>query len=501
MSSNSVLLLYPHQLYAAEYLPKDVDQVFLVEDPLIFGTDKQYQLFIHKQKLVLHRATMRRYVEDVLWPAGYQVEYIEFHHLNETGDIVNRLTHADRVDFFDPTDDILERRLKESLKKLGNQPVINEIETPNFYLSREEAKAFFQNKAKSSFTDFYRWQRERFNVLINPKTYKPEGGKLSFENESRKRLPKNHKLPSFQVYGSNKYVDEAKKYVNKHFNDNLGSIDNFPWPTNHQEAVAWLDAFLEHRLDDFGVYEDALDGDAPWLYHSALSPILNIGLLSPMEIVDLALERHAKKEVPIASLESFVRQILGWREYTRAIYVDRHVALRTKNVFGHERRLTNDWYYATTGVKPVDDVIKKSLDRGYAHQAERSMVLGNFMFLCEIYPGDVYRWFMEMYIDAYDWVVVPNVYGLSQYSDGSNLAGTSYASSSNYVLNMSHYERGEWADVWDGLYWGFVDKHQESLKKNANMRIAVLQLKRIKEEKRRIISYRASDFLKDKTQE
>lgn len=497
--NKNALLIYPHQLYPAEILPKDVDRVFIIEDPLMFGRDPQYPLYLHKQKLVLHRASMRRYVEEVLWPAGYQVEYIEFHHMNETGDIVNKLTYAERVEYFDPTDDVLGRRLTEVLSKLETQPVINQIESPNFYLTREEAKKFFVNKSKANFTNFYQWQRERFNILINPETYKPLGGKLSFDDENRKRLPKDHTLPTFQVYGGNKFVEEAKQYVSKHFPDNPGSVDDIPWPTNHEEASAWLDEFIENRLDNFGPYEDAIDGEAPWIYHSALSPVMNIGLLSPVEVVERAVKRHAEREVPLASLEGFVRQVLGWREYMRSIYVDKHVKLRASNVFDHQRHLTGDWYAGTTGIKPVDEVIKKTLARGYAHNVERLMVVGNVMFLCEIHPDDVYRWFMEMYVDAYDWVAVPNVYGMSQFADGGSMTIRPNVSSSNYILSMSHYEKEEWCDVWDGLYWGFVEKNREQFAKNSHMKMMVQQLDKIPENRKRIISYRAEDFLKEKT--
>jgi deoxyribodipyrimidine photolyase-related protein len=497
----NVLLLYPHQLYAAELLPNDVDQVFMIEDPLMFGRDPQYPLLLHKQKLVLHRASMRRYVEEVLWPAGYQVEYIEFHHMIETGDIVNKLVHAERVEYFDPTDDVLGRKLRVALDGLEHKPIIRVLESPNFYLTAEEVKAFFEKRDKANFTEFYQWQRERFNILINPETYKPLGGKLSFDTENRKRLPKDHVLPTFQVYGSNEFVAEAKKYIEHHFADNPGSADDFPWPTNHEEASAWLDEFLESRIDNFGPYEDAIDGQAPWVYHSALSPMMNIGLLSPVEVVNRAVARHAKKEVPLASLEGFVRQILGWREYMRGMYLDRHVALRTTNAFDHQRHLTNDWYTGTTGIQPVDDVIKKTNTRSYAHHIERLMVMGNMMFLCEFHPDEVYRWFMEMYIDAYDWVMVPNVYGMSQYSDGGSMTTKPYISSSNYILSMSRYERGQWSDVWDGLYWRFIEKNREVFAKNPRMRMMVQQLDKLQENRKRIISYRAEDFLKDKTLE
>ncbi len=495
----NILLLYPYQLFNVDELPGDAEQVILVEEPLLFGTDQQYPMFMHRQKLVFMRAAMQRYAKEVLWPAGYEVDYVEYHHMNETGDIVNKLSGAETVMYFDPTDDVLGRRLKSAIEGLSNKPTVHILESPNFFLKREEVESFFANKSKSFFTTFYQWQRERFNILINPDTYKPVGGKLSFDTENRKRLPKNHHLPSFQVYGSNEYVKEAKEYVAHHFPENPGSIEDFPWPTNHEEASDWLDEFLEHRLDNFGPYEDAIDGSAPWVYHSALSPVINAGLLSPREVVQRAMERHEKKEVPIASLEGFIRQVLGWREYIRGMYLKQHVSMRTGNTFAHNRRLTADWYNGTTGIPPVDDVINKVKTRSYAHHIERLMVVGNIMFLSEIHPDDVYRWFMEMFIDAYDWVMVPNVYGMSQYADGGSMVTKPYVSSSNYILKMSHYEKGEWCNVWDGLYWRFIEKNQERFKRNPRMSMMVQQLDRLSEERRRVIGYRADDFLNAKT--
>lgn len=496
--SKNVLLLYPHQLYPIEVLPKEIGQVVVIEDPLYFGTDKSNPLYIHKQKLIFHRASMRRYVEEVLWSAGYEVDYVEFHQMDSSGDVVNKLVDAERVYYFDPTDDLLQRRINESVSALANKPEISRLESPNFYLTRAEAKGFFVDSKTASFAKFYQWQRERFNVLMNSKTYKPLGGRLSFNSDS-KRLPIKHELPNFQVFGDNKYVEEAKKYIDKHLSDNVGSMDDFVWPTNRQEAEVWLESFLDDRLDNYGMYEDALDGGASWLYHSALSAVMNAGLISPVEVVNRAIERHAKKPVPLESIENFIRQIIGWREYMRGVYLEKEVGLRTANTFGHNRRLTNDWYYGTTGIPPVDDVIKKTLAKAYAHHNERLMVLGNIMFLCDFHPDDVYRWFREMYIDAYDWALVPNVYGMSQFADGGSLTDKPFISSSNYILKLSHYERGDWCDVWDGLYWRFVDKNRERFARHPRLSMAVHQLDRMDEARRRVISYRADDFLNSKT--
>lgn len=495
--TKNVLLLYPHQLFSAELLPANIHHIIMVEDPVIFGTDKANPLFVHKQKLVLHRASMRRYVEEVLWPAGYEVDYIESHQIHDSTEIVNKLSHADSVQLFDVNDDVLDRKLSEALQGLHHAPEIVVHESPSFYLSAHEVKSFLLRKGSSDFESFYRWQRERFNILIDSETYRPVGGKLSFELEVRKPLPKNTVPPSFQVFGSNRYVDDAKKYVLEHFADNVGSVDDVPWPTNQEEALQWVDSFIENRLRDFCVYEDAIDGQAPWLYHSAVSALLNIGLITPPQVVGRALAAHAKTELPLASLESFIRQIVGWREYIRGMYLLRHVQLRTENPFAHNRNMTNDWYFATTGLPPVDDVIKKVIARGYTHNAEREM-LCNIMMLSDIAPDDIYRWFMESFVDAYDWMVVPIVYGICQGIENDGIRKP-MVSSSNYIRSMSHYEKGGWCDVWDGLYWRFIEKNKAVFASNPHMKVSLQQLTKVDADRRRIVAYRAEDFLKHKT--
>jgi deoxyribodipyrimidine photolyase-related protein len=492
----SALILYPHQLFPVEFLP-DVDSVFLVEDPLYFGVDNKYPIRMHKQKLILHRASMRRYVQEVLWPAGYKVEYIELDPLLQTTDIMQRVSEAQQIYAFDPVDDVLLKRLLRARREHAIDSELELLTSPNFFLSDQDVRSYFGEAHEHLFADFYQWQRERFNILINAH-YKPLGGKWSFDAENRKKLPEEHELPSFEVFGSNDYVAEATSWVEQNFPNNPGGTD-FIWPTNHAEASAWLDDFVEHRLDSFGPYEDAIDKNATWVYHSVLTPALNIGLLSPNQIVTAALERHHKREVPLASLEGFIRQVLGWREFMRGVYVTRGGQMRTKNMLKNTRQLTDAWYDGTLGIPPFDDMVLKVQKHGYAHHIERLMIAGNLMLLSDIHPNDVYRWFSELFVDAYDWVMVPNVYGMSQFVDSGSIVTKPYVSSSNYILNMSHYEHGEWSDIWDGLYWRFIEKHREPFAKNPRMRMMAAQLDILDRDRKRIISYRAEDFLKKYT--
>ncbi len=495
MGSNgmkSALLLYPHQLFPLSALPS-VDTVIMVEEPLFFGIDREFPLKFHKQKLILHRASMRRYVEEVLWPAKIDVEYLGLDVLYDSSDILERAKKFEQLYVIDPVHDVLVRRLLEARREKSDAPELQFLPSPNFYLKDQEARQYLSEKHEHAFTEFYQWQRERFNILIG-EDYKPVGGQLSFEADGNRKVPKDQALPSFGVFGDNDYVKEATKFVTERFSGNPGGTD-FIWPTNHAEAKDWLKSFLTDRLDNFGPFEDAIDGQAAWLYHSALSSSINTGLLSPHEVVEAALQRHAKNPVPLESLEAFIRQILGWREFVRGLYVTRGNVLRRNNVFKHHRKLTGAWYSGNLGIPPFDDMVKKIQAHAYAHHSERLTIAGNLMILAEIDPEEIYHWYSELFIDAYDWMTVPSVYGLFQSANGDAWTTKSYITASNQILQLSNYERGVWSDVWDGLFWRFVERHKALLKHNPNMRAMVQRLERLDADHRRVINYRAEDFL------
>lgn len=494
-SSKSSLILYPHQLYPAEHLPQ-ADTVLLVEEPLLFGVDQEYRQRIHKQKLIFMRATMRRYVEEVLWPAGYKVDYIELDVFMQTRDLLEKVRKFDRVSMFDPSNEILATRILQARRELGEDaPTIEFMTSPNFYLSEQEVRQYFTQRHKHPFEEFYQWQRERFNILLT-EDYKPVGGSWLLKQSAKKPT---EPAPGFGVFGANKWVDEATEYVNKHFPDNPGSTD-FIWPTSHQEAAQWLNSFLSDRLDSYGQYAGYIDSDAIWLYHGALSTSLNAGLLDPEQVINAALDRHAKKPVPLESLELLIRNILGWREFTRGVALVGGGSLRTSNPLKAQRRLTNAWYDGTTGLPPFDTVVKKLLAKGYVSHAERQLVIGTLMTVCDIRPSDVYQWCNELFIDAHDWALLPYVYGLSQFADNSSLDGGPYVVPSKAIIDSSNYSKGEWCNVWDGLYWRFIESHKTILKKNSRMRSAVQRLERLDPDQKRIVSYRAEDFLRTYTQ-
>jgi deoxyribodipyrimidine photolyase-related protein len=235
--------------------------------------------------------------------------------------------------------------------------------------------------------------------------------------------------------------------------------------------------------------------NASILHHSVLTPMLNIGLLDPETIIQKAVDVAGRQDIPLNSLEGFIRQILGWREFIRAVYQRENVTQRTKNYWGFKRKIPASFWTGTTGIVPVDTVIKRVLKSGYAHHIERLMVLGNFMLLCEFDPDEVYRWFMEMFVDSYDWVMVPNVYGMTQFADGGMMTTKPYISGSNYIIKMSDYEKGNWQKIWDGLFWRFMHLHRDFFLRNPRLGMLVKTFDKMTDEKKQLHLNHAERFL------
>lgn len=490
----SVLILYPHQLFPLQELPK-VDSVILVEEPLLFGMDQEHRMRLHKQKIILQRASMRRYAEEVLWPAGLKVEYIELDVFMQTGDLLDRARKYDRTVMFDPVNELLTLRLLQARREMGEgAPAIEFLPSPNFYLKEQEVRKYFADRHKHPFAEFYQWQRERFNILLT-EDYKPVGDDWMLTAKPAKL---GEPIPGMVAFGSNKWVEEATAYVNQHFPDNPGTTD-FIWPTSHVEALKWLDDFIQHRLDDYAPFNDLISKESSWLHHSALAASLNNGLLSPQQVVAAALKRHQTQPVPLESLEHFVRQILGYREFTRGISLVGGGNLRQANPLKSTRKLTPAWYNGNTGLPPFDDVVKKVLAKGYASHEERLLIVGTLMTVCEIAPNEIHQWFSELFVDAHDWALTPHIYALSQFADNTTLEGGPFICTSQTLIDTSDYQRGEWCNVWDGLYWQFVEKHRVILKKSPKMRAVIHRLDSLDADRKRIISYRADDFLNTHT--
>ncbi|MEM1042805.1 MAG: cryptochrome/photolyase family protein [Bacteroidota bacterium] len=476
-------LVFPHQLFGDHPALPEGGAAVLVEDSLFFR-DPQYPARYHKQRLLLHRASMRRYA-DRLAERGHAVRYEAFPDHERVEDVVERLAEdgVETLRYADPHDFTLQKRLDAACERLGVEQEV--VPSPMWLNTRGENAGFFEGRKRWVMASFYKEQRRRLGVLVDGDG-EPAGGQWSFDEKNRKPITEEalSEVPPLPEVKEDDYVREARAYVEEHFGDHYGSTEQFCYPTSHAEAGRWLDHFLHHRLAAFGPFEDAFEPGRPYLYHAVLTPALNTGLLTAREVVDRTLDFAAEHAVPLQSLEGFLRQVIGWREYIRAAYDLRGVELRTGNEWGFERDLPPSFYDGTTGLPPVDDAIRRCLDLAYAHHIERLMVLGGVLFLSRIHPDAVYRWFMELFIDAYDWVMVPNTYGMSQHAAGEVILTKPYFSGSNYILKMSHYERGPWCDTWDGLFWQFIFDYAERLRGNPRWAMIVSQAGRMKAETR-----------------
>lgn len=417
-------LIFPNQLFERHpALAKD-RRVVIWKHPKFFSPR------FHPHKLGFHQASIQCY-QTFLGERGFEVEVIE----RELSKYIQS-QKVSRIHFADPTDLELENELL-------NLDIERQIyETPQFLTAREEGTHFFEGKAHFSMASFYISQRKRLNLLMDGKG-KPLGGKWSLDSENREKLP--------------------PELIPKE------AFDSFRYPINFSEARAWLHTFLSERLVHFGSYQDALVPTHLLLYHSLLTPMLNSGLLTPKEVLETTLLYAEKSPVPLNSLEGFLRQIIGWREFVRLIYLVRGKEQMKANFFGHTRSLPEGMWDGATGVQPIDQVIQKVLQFGYCHHIERLMVIGNFLLLCECNPREVYQWFMDMFIDSYEWVMVPNVFGMSQFADGGLMVTKPYISGSNYLKKMG-IPKGEWCPLWDQLFWRFMGKHRAFFERNPRLK-------------------------------
>lgn len=475
----------------------------------------------HPQKIVLFLAAMRSH-RDALRKAGFDVNYRE---LDETGPEASG-SYLEKLAAWldesaakgDPVEELVlfeveDRWFEAELEAWadGRGLALSFLESPMFLTSREQFAEYLDDAdGKPFMARFYQRQRRRLGLLMD-EDGRPLSGKWSLDAENRQKLPRDVEVPRTQWARPTAHVKDVSSLVAERFADHPGKVEGFWLPTTRKQALAWLEAFLRDRFENFGPYEDALSNRDPVLFHSALSPVMNLGLLTPREILDAAVKHATEHEAdtgeafPLNSLEGFVRQIIGWREFIRGIHGHFREEQEAANRWGAKRRMSEHWWNATTGVPPLDDAIGRARDLGWTHHIERLMVLGNLMVLCEIEPREAHRWFMEMYVDSSDWVMGPNVYGMGICSDGGLFATKPYICGSSYLVKMSDSLKktgpdAGWADAVDGLYWRFVDKHRDFFKSNPRMAVMVGTLDKMKPERREKIHAAGEQLLKRITQ-
>ena len=484
-----VNLIFPNQLFRDGVLINNLNKTFLIEEFMFFRHFK-----FHKQKILFHRMSMKKY-ESFLKSKNVDVEYVDS--CEEISDIrlfLDKKESIKSISIYDPEDNWLEKRIIKACSK--NNIKVNVYENQLFITKKIELDSFFRADKKKFFqTSFYKSQRLKFNILMEDG--KPEGGKWTYDDMNREKYPKDKIPPNINYMVANDDYESAKCYIEKNFNLNPGKLNEDKiYPYDFSTADSWFEAFLIERYDEFGPYEDAVVKEKSVLNHSVLSPIINSGLLNPKLIMEKSVKFYNDNDIRLNSCEGFIRQVIGWREFIRGVYIAKGSEERTKNFWGFKRKIPKSFYDGTTGIEPLDDTIKKINNSAYANHIERLMIIGNFMLLCEFDPDDVYKWFMELFIDSYDWVMVPNVYGMSQFADGGLMSTKPYISGSSYVLKMSNYKKGEWCPIWDSLFWNFINNQRDFFITNPRMRMLVSTYDKMNPEKKETINVTSNNFLK-----
>jgi deoxyribodipyrimidine photolyase-related protein len=488
---NKIALLVENNLFPShDELNLDIDsKVIMIED---YNLCDRY--VYHKYKLILILSSMRSH-RDFLLNKGFNVIYLKITGCDKEKDYFSRFESIiykekpKEVVCYDFESKLFEKRIKDILCKKEIKLTI--INSQLFITSKKDFSNYAQGKNRFMMQHFYTYQRKRLKILVDD-NLNPINGKWSFDDENRKKLPKNIEIPKILKIPHTQNTREVIKILDELFPNCYGNSTDFFYPTSREDALKWMNKFFEERFDLFGPYEDALSKDNEFNFHSLLSPLINIGLLTPKEVVDKAIEYSNKNNITFSSLEGFIRQIIGWREFMRGL----HDTLDfEKNYFNHKNKLNKKWYTGHTGILPLDDCITRVMKNGYLHHIERLMIVGNLMLLCRIDPNDVNKWFMELFIDSAEWVMKPNVYGMSQFADGGSFATKPYIGGSNYILKMSNYKKDDWCDIWDGLYWKFIYDNRELFSKNQRMSMMVKLLDKMDDDKKRKLFKLADSFI------
>ncbi|MFG6277715.1 cryptochrome/photolyase family protein [Microbacterium sp. 5K110] len=472
-------LILATQQFAAHpaFSDADVEEFFFIESGPRFA-----KLPYHRHKIVLLVSAMR-HTAARLEADGRTVRRVALGDDLTFADALTGLLTAHGVDELTwmsdanrPVDDRIARLCAE----LGVETDI--LSDALFLTPEDDLDEWFAEHPTPLMEDFYHWQRRRTGILMDGG--KPAGRRWNFDADNRKPLPKKGlDVPALPRPERDEITEAVIAEVDERFPDHPGKAADFWLPVTPADARAWLDVFVAERLGDFGRYEDAMKSDEPFLFHAVISPMLNIGLLT----VDEVIAAVTRTDAPLASVEGFVRQVIGWREYMRGMY-RAHPKLEHVNALHLEKRV-EDYWYSGEGIPddlpiPVRTVLERVHRWGYAHHIERLMVLGNWFLLQGYAPREVNRWFLALFVDAYDWVMVPNVMGMSQFADGGFVATKPYVSGGAYLQKM-----GSWwptaqdakDSVFTEAYWAFLERHEDALAGNHRLSLPLAQMRRRRE--------------------
>ena len=460
----------------------------------------------HAQKIIAIFAAMRD-LASALKAAGHRVHYLtiddslNLHAIPANLDRLRALYGADRFEYQAPDEWRLDRQLADYAETTG-QPCAM-VDSEHFLTGRDDAANLFHDRKSWLMEHFYRHMRVRYRVLVDDAD-RPVGGRWNFDAENRKPWsgqppePPDRRASHDHSALWQSIVDGGVKSFG---NPQAGASR---WPLNRGEALAQLDTFVADALPHFGDFQDAISQHAWRLFHSLLSFALNVKMLHPAEVVARAEQAWHDGTAPLEAVEGFIRQILGWREYVRGVYWARMPGYADLNVFGHDRDIPGWFWTGKTGLNCLSQAISGSLENAHAHHIQRLMIIGNFALLAGLNPAAVHRWYLGIYIDAFEWVELPNTLGMSQYADGGLLATKPYVSSAAYIHRMSdackgcRYDRkqrlGPDACPFNALYWDFHDRHGARLSGNPRLAMPYRQLARMSDAERAAIRTQAATF-------
>jgi deoxyribodipyrimidine photolyase-related protein len=457
----------------------------------------------HPKKIALIFAAMRKFAAR-LEADGWTVAYARLtdpHNAQSIdGELLRRAQDHDAKELICTTPG--DWRLIQLLDDLPLK--VTRLPDSRFISTQEEFESWAEGRKELRMEFFYREMRRKTGILMNDDG-KPEGGKWNYDHDNRE--PAAHDLfqPKIPRFQPDAVTQEVLELVGSEFSDHFGDLDGFAFPTTHEDAARAADDFIANRLPRFGPYQDAMLTGEAYLYHSVLSPALNIGLLDPLDLCRRAEAAYRDGQVPLNSAEGFIRQILGWREFVRGIYMMDGPGYTSRNALRHHRDLPWLYWGGETDMACLSEAVRQTRENAYAHHIQRLMVTGNFALLIGVDPQQVQEWYLSVYADAFEWVEAPNTLGMSQFADGGMLASKPYVSSGNYIDKMSDYCDGCTYDVrqktgagacpFNLLYWWFLDRHRQRFEKNHRMRTIYATWQRMDAEKRRQILSDAEAFL------
>lgn len=464
-------------------------------------------VWTHKARIVMFLSAMRHFKEELI-SKGMHFSYTEMTTDSQPTSLSLELskflksTKCSSVKVRKPGEHRVEMLLKNAVSENGLTLEI--LEDDHFLSSIEEFKLYAKDRKQLRMEYFYREMRKKYKILC--KNDEPEGGDWNYDSENRKSFSKEGPglLPIPIAFPPDKITKQVIKLVNKIFPDHPGDLNYFDWPVTLSQAEDTLKDFLDNRLNQFGDYQDAMWMNEPWLYHSRLAAALNLHILHPLKVITQA-EKYLKSgKAPLAAVEGFIRQILGWREYVRGIYWLYMPQYLERNTLNANHTLPAFFWTANTDLICLNQAIGQTLKHGYAHHIQRLMVTGLFCLLYGVNPTQVHEWYLAVYVDAVEWVELPNSLGMSQYADGGVMASKPYIASGKYIDRMGNYCKnckydpaksvGEDACPFTTMYWDFLMRHEKLLSSNPRMGMQVRNLNRLSDNTKEDIKSQANAF-------